>query len=1590
MKKTHRLVTLASIVVLGLSSITVPIAQADPVAPIEPGVSIGEGTSDSIAVTLITGDTVYVGSDGEVTGVTPGPRPDGTVPQMSAYEVGSQHYVVPSDVRLMIGNQLDRELFNVTKLASYDLERAIPVIVAPADEASTLTPDVEAMGVEVDNTLDAVSAQTGLAEVNAESGPAPAWALLEELDTAPTSAADPVSSDTKVWLDERYQLAPFDEADTDLVPPVWMTTIGADQAHETGLTGEGVVVGVVDTGIDSNHPDLVGKVIAEQDFTESGYAFDVYGHGTFVASEIAGTGAASDGTYVGVAPGAALINARVLDDYGYGFDSGIVAGMEWACQQGADIVNMSLGNASILDDGSSFMSQAVNRVSRQYGCLIVIAAGNQGYSQTVTAPGTADEALTVGATYQDGTQTIYSSIGPRRGDGAVKPEIMAPGSSLPIINDDGQMVDYAGIVGAALDGGYTTNSGTSMATPLVAGAAALLKQSDPSLDRTEIRARLMASAVPLDMTVFEQGSGMLNIPGALSQQVTTSPTQLNFGEMTPPYPESVTATLMYVNQGGEDVTYELTAQTVFTDSVGLPTPSDQGVEPYAASAITADQPLLETSSDGIILSNEYVTIPAGGSASIDVEANPSLFGVGYVGGYVTAVADDGTMIRTPLGWGNQPETVILTVTATRHDGLPIGSDEDYEPLLTVVNTETGMWQDVRGTPGTSRARVIPGDYVVFMIDLMDNDDGWVDSTFLIHPKLTIDSDTDITLDGTAARPVAMETEQASYARDYSLYVRDANTGLTATPWFYLDAVNQFQKGVTYVTPVDEPGWTLQPSIMAYGALAAVSFNCGQSSIPLELIQSPLEQYNPSGQYSYTVAEPTSGSGQDSVALEHWEPSDTNDEAHMLDVFGELQDEGYAALVIDMDHPYDSAGAIRQAVADFGSSDNPPSLRVYLTTTDVADQMRAEGRMDILLRTQNDYIYVITQEFDLSGDEPFTVVANSGNTATLAVKHPGVDTIFTYDEFTISGDWTTYTMEALESYTAYVSADQALMFATTTRPGFEWDEWTKTEALYQIYEAGTSTDLIQGARVQSTSLNPLGRGLILRTGDTLSGPVPLFVDGEGLYEIDRTPGYGAVNLTLTDVTTGETLIDGYDGTGQFTSPPLVIASHTYRLDVDAASALRRWSNDVQTSWTWQSAYSDWESEPLRQVWYELPGLDADNAGGEEQTIVIHVAQQLASATLPLEDVSLQASTDGVTWSDVPVSYVGHVDTRGYYIVDEDLYSGTIAAHSGQTVSLKSSVSGWGSSFDQTVMNAYSVTDSPRSYTPLVTWSSCNGGWDTTPPDPPKVDHANASSVSGGPGAAEPGSTVTVTFPDGTTGTDVASDDGSYRVATGSGMVSGQISVTATDAAGNVSDPTTAWLDADRPDAPRIDRADLTQVSGLVGAAEANSEVSVSFPDGTVLTTIAQENGSYAVATPVGMVLGLVTVTVTDAAGNVSDPTTAQLVAPSSVSVTLRYQQLQPGDSQTVTGSNFRPLERVSVNLCSSAGCTIVKTAYASLSGTVTTSFTVPKTAEIGTYTVTVTGTASGSASATFQVVSPPPSPQCWLLLLISTWLKILGL
>ena len=365
-----------------------------------------------------------------------------------------------------------------------------------------------------------LTAGVGAIKVNREFSLIPATALsLEAATLDELSNSDEVE---EIWLDEEVHILLDVSTPHIRAPQVW---------EQMRNDGEGVTICVVDTGIDATHPDFAGRVGLTADFSGKGSAVDGNGHGTHVASITAGTGAASGGKYLGVAPGATIMAAKVLADNGSGRMSNVMAGLEWAAQNGADVLNLSLGSRGA-SDGSDALSTMCNAVV-DLGKTMVVAAGNSGPRQrTIGSPGAAEKVITVGASTDQDSVARFSSRGPTA-DGRVKPDIVAPGSKIAAARAAGTSV------GQIVDDHYTTASGTSMSCPHVAGLCALMLRADSGLIPADIKKMLMATSV--DINISESGPTQEDryIQGDGRIDALTAAQYADTGQQPPPHKPSL-------------------------------------------------------------------------------------------------------------------------------------------------------------------------------------------------------------------------------------------------------------------------------------------------------------------------------------------------------------------------------------------------------------------------------------------------------------------------------------------------------------------------------------------------------------------------------------------------------------------------------------------------------------------------------------------------------------------------------------------------------------------------------------------------------------------------------------------------------------------------------------------------------------------------------------------------------------------------------------------------------------------------------------------------------------------------------------------
>lgn len=312
----------------------------------------------------------------------------------------------------------------------------------------------------------------------------------------------------KVWLDGTIK------AVLDVAAPA----VHAADVWERSVTGKGIGVAVIDTGI-YQHSDLAGRIVAFKDFVgNKTAAYDDNGHGTHVAGDIGSDGGKSDDKYRGTAPGCNLIGVKVLNGLGSGSLSTVIQGIQWCIDNkeryGIRVINMSLGSTASQSHEDDPVCQAVEKAWKQ-GIVVCVAAGNEGpEARTIASPGIDPEVITVGAVddknsidFKDDKVADYSSRGPTV-DNLVKPDVLCPGTNIISLRSPDSTLDRSN-KNARVGNDYMSLSGTSMATPVCAGIVALMLEANDKLKPAEVKEILKENAKPLpNVPENHQGAGL--------------------------------------------------------------------------------------------------------------------------------------------------------------------------------------------------------------------------------------------------------------------------------------------------------------------------------------------------------------------------------------------------------------------------------------------------------------------------------------------------------------------------------------------------------------------------------------------------------------------------------------------------------------------------------------------------------------------------------------------------------------------------------------------------------------------------------------------------------------------------------------------------------------------------------------------------------------------------------------------------------------------------------------------------------------------------------------------------------------------------
>ncbi|MEJ2854090.1 MULTISPECIES: S8 family serine peptidase [unclassified Saccharothrix] len=1171
-------------------------------------------------ITLITGDVVVHEGDPATARVEPAPRVDGSQPAFLTTTTERGVFVQPSDALPLIdAGTLDPALFDITALAADgrgDRETpAIPVIAEPDGRPLELTVHTRLSG--------AVGAR--VPKANAPE----VWQSLKDGDAGVA----------KLSLDRK--VTPLLDRST--------AQVGAPAAWRLGLDGSGVKVAVVDTGVDAEHPDLAGRVAAAADFTADGDTVDRHGHGTHVASTIAGTGASSGGRYRGVAPGATLLSAKVFDRDGSGDESQVMAGIEWAVAQGADVVNLSLGAG--VTDGSDPLSELVDTLSERTGTLFVVAAGNSGSGdRTVTTPGAAARALTVGAVDRDDKLAWFSSRGPRLRDALVKPEIVAPGVDIVAARAAGTSL------GTPVDDHHTAASGTSMATPHVTGAAALLAQQHPDWTGQALKDTLASTAKDVGHKWYEQGAGRLDVARAVTQRE-TGPASASFGRVEGTEPTRRTVT--FRNDGDSTVRADL----------ALGVQSWDGSKPDA---------------DSVRLGATAVTVPAGSTGDATVAVDPDEGPFGVYGGTLVATTPGGGTVRTPVSTYHPAPLVPVSVRVLDSTGAPaqraavhllddtLGATNHNDPFLDEVEHRVDLVE------GAGRVMLPRGAYSAL---------GWATETGLTSRRWTglsaaeirVDGPTTVTLDARAAVPVALGTTTRTDQRDRTVALRrvlpataqrsgtTAEVGLSAgtTDW------------EVRVTPAPATK-TGAISLQDYAVLGttAVDFTAsdGTRFSPAYDVGSVTATWP--GEHRLTVAAGEDIRGK-AVLVRVPAPTGTTDPVAAVtqavtSAARTAAQAGAAAVVAYVDVP----GAL-----PVGPLRNQP-LPVFSLSRAEGEALRTgPGEVVVTVRPAPEAMFnlSVVDRNGIPGDHvrrfaPGDLVATK---TTYHADQPGLTaqkTWFAFPEelwktqfvqgarIPAAGTWTEYTGPAddqtvwkrVTNVSAGTQASLSMNQFTVYRPGraVRPDEhWFRAP----VRSAAVELPADHPARLPGAA----GRWRVLcshcREGDLFT-PALQWTDGEHYVSPQDNSKYFAT--TTARLFQGEREIAPVeDPFARFPRFPLDPGSAKYRLEVVDAMAgagklgapstlLFAHARRVATTWTFTSARSDspppigfscqagdrCSFQPLIQVDHRLP-LDATNTLTGDTFEVAAASHTGARGAGPVLWLRIAYSTDGTTWTDL---------------------------------------------------------------------------------------------------------------------------------------------------------------------------------------------------------------------------------------------------------------------------------------------------------------------------------------------------------------------
>ncbi|MFC8434646.1 S8 family serine peptidase [Streptomyces sp. NPDC057253] len=805
--------------------------------------------------------------------------------------------------------------------------------------------------------------------------------------------------------------------------------------------------------------------------------------------------------------------------------------------------------------------------------------------------------MTVGAVDKSDKLASFSSRGPRAGDYAVKPEITAPGVAITAARATGTSMPGS----TPVDDHYSTASGTSMATPHVAGAAALVAQAHPDWTGQQIKQALATTAKTMPgADVFQQGDGRVDAVRAVGQGVFATPT-LSFGK----YEETDT------EAADKDITYTNT--------------TDKAVELKVSSSLRGATPHADT-----------VTVPAKGTATVAVTVDPAKEATGRYTGHITASAD-GVLVTTAVGFEKLPKTYDLKVSLVGRDGKPTTWSSIF-----VLQELNGAYPDTYGFIGKTYTFKVPaGTYsTASWISQRDAAGLERDTSIVGDPEIKVDKDTEVVLDARKAVEIKPRTKEDSEFQGFSTSWHREGPG-TAFGVVYSQG---WWTDHVYVAPTEKVTQGLfefSPKFRLYAKELTASVTGPENyALPLDYAQTDIGlPVKVSGDHTVRAVDAGSGTAADFAGL------DVKGKVAVVRVSaGATADEALANAT--------AAGAgyvlaYHDSPGYWISWVKSASIPLMTATGEDGAKLGAllksgkKVKLKLAGTPVGPYVYnvMFPQVGAVSANQTYHL--DSSNTVKQTVRYHGAragdvgkDAVYLYRPWQKTDIATTTNVQLGRERTEYYNlSDNRIWHAVYPDWQANRPQWGPLRTFDKAGRQPTEDWLGQVVRPATTAQ----AGLSQRTGDKLTFRVPELSDSApGHYGYaDNVQDTAQGRLYADGQVVGDTALGGY---GTFTVPA---AKSSYRLVVDTKRTAEwaAYSTGTHTEWSFASAHTDQQTAlGLLSVDYDVAGIDLLNRAEAGHTSKLGLSVRNQSGGITAASLTAWVSyDDGASWKEVKVKH-----------------------------------------------------------------------------------------------------------------------------------------------------------------------------------------------------------------------------------------------------------------------------------------------------------------------------------------------------------------